>query len=63
MVSKTFLVCRKKKKSKSKDIQRVLEKIATASDSGSEEASSSLKVDKRTKAEIAFEKVKKKRVR
>lgn len=53
---------KKKKKKKEKELRKRLEQISTGADSGSEAASTSYHVvDKRTKAEMAFDRIKDKR--
>ena len=51
----------RKKKDKKKSIDKRLQQISTGTDSGGEQAGNSTYVERRTKAELAFKRVKDKR--
>ena len=66
MFNSLWFICfirKKKKKDKDRELSKMYENIAShASTSESEDSKKKIQVDKRTKAEIAFEKSKEKKV-
>ncbi|XP_060605927.1 protein FAM32A-like [Ruditapes philippinarum] len=53
---------KKKKKEKEKELSKMYENIASNASTSSDDGSSSVRIDKRTAAELAFEKAKEKKM-